>query len=304
MVEGDWPLTSPRFTLADAFLSSVVLTWGVHFVVAKRVMTVLDPLAFALVRFALASVLLLIVAARGGRPRFSPRDWIQVGWLGLLIGTNQVLWLRGLELTGAGNAALIMAASPAFVAIMRWAGGERPVAPAAGGFAVAMAGVGLIATPHGPGGLQPMGGVLMLGAAITWALYTASGPGLLNRHPALPVTAGAFAVATAVLIVPGLAPAVAAPWGQLTPMLWLELGYSAFLAGSVAWVLWYRAVSQIGPARVMVYQYFIPVVAALAAAAWLGESFGPREVLGATLVIGGTLAVRLSLPVARALASE
>jgi drug/metabolite transporter (DMT)-like permease len=297
-------LTSPRLTLADAALSVVVILWGLHFVVARRLMTMLDPLALALVRFALASILLLIVTAREGRPRFGPRDWLQVGWLGLLTGVNQVAWLAGLERTGAGNAALIMAASPAFVAIMRWAGGERPVAFTVGGFAVAMAGVGLIATPHGPGGVEPLGGVLMLGAAITWALYTASGPGLLSRHPALPVTAGAFVVATAVLIVPGLAPAVAAPWEQLTARLWLELGYSAFLAGSLAWVLWYRAVSQIGPTRVMVYQYFIPVVATLAAAAWLGESFAPRQLLGATLVVAGTLAVRLSLPVAKELPSE
>ena len=302
--EGDSPLTSPRFTLADALLSAVVLAWGVHFVVAKRVMIVLDPLAFALVRFGLASIFLVILAMGRCQPRFSLRDWMRLGWLGLLSGVNQVLWLRGLELTGAGDAAMIMAASPAFVAIIRWAGGERPVALTVGGFAVAMAGVGLIAAPHGPGGFQPMGDVLMLGAAITWALYTASGPGLLNHHPALQVTAGAFVVATAVLMVPGLIPVVATPWQQFTPMLWLELSYSAFLAGSLAWMLWYRAVSQLGPTRVMVYQYFVPVVATLAAALWLGETFGQRQALGAALVIAGTLAVRLTLPVARPLAFE
>jgi drug/metabolite transporter (DMT)-like permease len=297
-------LTAPRFTLADALLSSVVLAWGVHFVVAKRVMAVIDPLAFALVRFALASALLLIVTTRGQRPNFSRRDWVRLGWLGLLCGANQVLWLRGLELTGAGDAALIMATSPAFVAIIRWAGGERPVALAACGFAIAMAGVGLIAAPQGPGGFQPLGDVLMLGAAVTWALYTASGPGLLSHHPALQVTTGAFVAATGVLIPTGLAPAVAAPWSQLTPMRWLEVGYSAFLAGSAAWVLWYRAVSQLGPTRVMVYQYFVPVVATFAASLWLGEVFGARQALGAALVVAGTLAVRLSLPVAGPLPSE
>ncbi|MEW6524218.1 MAG: DMT family transporter [Bacillota bacterium] len=288
----------------DFLLFMVVFIWGAHFAVVKQALVLVAPMSFAVVRFFTVAVLLFcLVRWHEGTLRLDRQDWGPMLLLGAVAGANQILWMCGLERTTSGKSALLVAASPAFVVIMRAVKGERINWRVATSLALALAGVGMIVdarTSMAAGSSQLDGDLLTLGAAVTWAMYANMGPRLLQRCSPLKTTAYVFAVITVMTAIPGLRLAVGTPWARLPATLWLQLGYSALLAGGLAWVLWYRGVAHLGPVKVMLYQYLVPVVALVVSIAWLREPIRWEQVLGAGLVLTCTLVARLSLPGAAA----
>jgi drug/metabolite transporter (DMT)-like permease len=289
-----------RLKTNDFLLLLVVLIWGSHFAVVKQALSQVDPMSFAVVRFFMVTVpLFALVGWYEGTLRLDRRDWWPMLLLGGVAGVNQIFWMQGLARTTSGKSALLLAAAPAFVVMMRAATGERAGWRVVVSLILAMMGVAMIVDLGGttaPGGSQLAGDLLTLGAAFTWALYAHMGPRLLQRCSPMKTTAYVFAVITLVTAIPGLALARDIPWARLPWPFWLQLAYSSLLAGGLSWVLWYRGVADLGPVKVMLYQYLVPVVALLSSLLWLREPFGWKEAMGAVLVLTGTLVARLSLP--------
>ncbi|MDQ7793321.1 MAG: DMT family transporter [bacterium] len=286
-----------KTSTACLLLLPVTLIWGAHFAVVKHALATVDPMAFGLARFGLAALLLFaLTRVREGSVGLDRRDWGAMLWLGIAGSLSQVFWLYGLSYTTSGKTALLMATSPTFVALLRAAAGERLGWRAALGFVAALAGVALIVDAGAVGAGPLAGDLLVLAAAAGWGLYTNGGPRLLRRYSALRVTAYVFALTAAVMAVPGLGLLAATPRAGLGAGVWGGLAYSALLAGGLAWVLWYRGVNSLGPVRVMLYQYLVPLVALAISLAVLREPFRWAQGLGAVLVLAGTLAARLSLP--------
>ena len=283
----------------DLLLLGVVLMWGAHFAVVKQALSVVSPMAFSVVRFAIASACLFaLTIRREGTARIDRSDWSSVLLLGAIGAANQMFWMYGLRLTTSGKSALLVAVSPVFAALIRLAGGERVGAKAALGMLLAFSGVALIVRPGSlaTGGSELLGDLLTLGAALAWGLYAVAGPRVLKRYSATRITAYVFAVTALAAAGPGLGAAVQTPWASLPTSAWWQLAYSTFLAGALSWVLWYQGVSQLGPLRVMLYQYMVPVIALAVSVLWLGEPFVVAQGGGALLVLLGTLIARLGLP--------
>jgi drug/metabolite transporter (DMT)-like permease len=302
-VKGGRHLTKSPVRSTDFLLFTVVLMWGAHFAVVKQALAAVDPMAFSVIRFAAASACLFaVVLYREKSVRLDRRDWLPVLLLGALGGTNQVMWMFGLQLTTSGKSALLLAAAPAFVALLRALGGERIGIRATAALVVAFAGVALIVRPAGGGAGGPglargefLGDILTLGAALAWGLYTNTGPHLLRRYSPVRITAYVFGITALITAIPGLGLAMDTSWTTLPAAAWLQLGYSTFLAGALSWVLWYQGVSQLGPVRVMLYQYLVPVVALAISVFLLAEPLLPIQAAGACLVLLGTLGARLAL---------
>jgi drug/metabolite transporter (DMT)-like permease len=77
-------------------------------------------------------------------------------------------------------------------------------------------------------------------------------------------------------------------------MTWFTLVYSALFALCVAYTIWYAAVREIGSARTSIYSNLVPIVAMLTAVVFLGESLGPRKIIGAAAVLAGVALTRMS----------
>src|SRR3954464_13700760 len=107
--------SGPGVWLVDASLFLMAAIWGINFVVVKFATGVLPPLPFNAVRVSLAAVVLLIVAAFGKNAWPDRRQTIALMGLGVLgNGLYQILFIEGVSLTRAGDAALLIAATPAF----------------------------------------------------------------------------------------------------------------------------------------------------------------------------------------------
>ncbi|HEY2165297.1 MAG TPA: DMT family transporter, partial [Gemmatimonadaceae bacterium] len=105
--------------LTDASLVLVAIIWGVNFSIVKFGTSLIDPLAFNGVRVLLAAVLLLAIALASRGPLPSAREIAILLALGVLgNGVYQVLFVEGVARTRASDAGLVIAASPAFIAIV------------------------------------------------------------------------------------------------------------------------------------------------------------------------------------------
>jgi drug/metabolite transporter (DMT)-like permease len=294
----------------DALLLLMTLIWGANYAIVKSAFSEIDPQAFNAVRMLSATVLFLIVMAVARRSEgrasapgvfytpapFTKRDWWTLAWLGL-VGhfLYQVLFIGGLSRTSVANSSLIIAASPAIIAIgsalvrhertgpLHWAGA-----------ALSMAGIYVVVGRGAALGTSGLAGDVMMSVAVLcWAAYTIGAEPLMQRHSPVGVTGWSLVFGT-LLYVPATLPRImAVNWSRVSAASIGALFYAAVLAMGVAYTIWYSAVREIGSARTSVYSNLIPIVAMFTAVLFLGEPLTVRQMGGAALVLAGVALTRV-----------
>jgi drug/metabolite transporter (DMT)-like permease len=264
--------------------------------VATRIaLEAFTPFAIVALRLTLGAALLLAVA-RAGRLRAVPgREAAGVAvLLGLIVAAHLLIQAIGLGHTTAMNTAWIISFIPVVIALgARLFLGQRLPALAWTGVAIASLGVLLVTAQEPPDFAHArLGDLLQLGSCFTWAAYTLVAVRPLQRWGSLPMTAAPMAVAAAVL---WLAAAVdgrllVAPPGLASV---LSIAFLGVFCSGLAFLLWFRAVSAVGPARSGVYLYVEPFVTLALAWAMLDEPVMASAVAGGiTVLIGVSLVHR------------
>ena len=290
------PRLDTRITLR---LWLLVLIWAANFSVVKAALADFSPLAFNALRFVLASAVLLVFQRASGKPlRFERRDWPALLALGLLGNTfYQVLFILGIDWTLAGNASLLLGASPVFVTLLSArVRHEEPSRAAWAGLALSSAGIVLVVL----GGARAVrfgidtwrGDLTLLVAAIAWAGYTVGSSGLVRRYGALSVTAATLWMGAVGLVLVGLPSLAGERWEAIRPGAWLGLLFSGCLSIAVAYFLWYDSVERVGSSRTAIYSNTVPVAALLIAWMTLGERPTWLHVAGTIAILGGVALVR------------
>src|SRR5919199_863988 len=167
----------PRAGLTDFLMVAVACIWGANFTFVKFGTRVLAPLAFNGVRVSLAALALAAIALPRRSQRPAPRDLMALLATGMLgNGLYQVLFVEGVARTRASDAALVVSAGPAFVALLGWVRGtERVSARAWVGIALSVAGVALVvlsASGAAAGESTILGNGLVLAGSLCWAVFT------------------------------------------------------------------------------------------------------------------------------------
>lgn len=289
--------TRPGVWLTDVSLVAMALIWGVNFSVVKYGTTLIDPLAYNGVRVTLAAVVLLAVVLAMRAP-LPPRPVI-VALMGLGVlgnGVYQLLFVEGIARTSATDGALVIAASPAFIAIIgRLRGVERVKPRGVIGILLSIVGIALVvlATASGNDGTSSLfGDLLVLLGSLSWALYTV----LLKPHTehVNGMQLSAFTMlggAVPLLVV--AAPAIArTSWTALPSLGWMALVYSGLFALVIAYYFWYHGVRVLGPTRTSMYSNLQPVIAVLVAWALLHETPTVWQTVGAASIVTGLLLTR------------
>lgn len=289
----------PGWGWTETALIVMVLVWGINFSVAKQALDAFDPLAFNAIRFVVASLFVgaVLRAREGSLPRPERRDVPRVLLLGLVGNVAyQMAFILGLEKTRAGHASLMLALTPVATALLsRATGHERPGARTWTGAAVSIAGIALVTgsgAAEGHGGETLAGDLILVGAAVGWALYTVGSRPLVQRYGSVPVTAWTMGVGTVGLVLAGTPALLRQDWDRVGPGAWLGLLYSALFSLGLAYLIWYRGVERIGNTRTAIFSNLTPVVALAVSAVWLGERPSALALLGAALVLAGVSWVR------------
>lgn len=290
----DAPIPTPvKFGLIDLALLAMTAIWGVNAVIVKTTYVQIPPLVFMAARFMVAGALLLAVLWRTEHSlRVARKDWLLLIAAGMVgTGFYQPLFLTGLALTTASNTSLLIATSPAFVALLNWLL-RREYLSVRGWIGIALTFGGVVLIIEGGHGFtfaaqSMVGDLLILIGSFLWASYAVLAAPLMMRYTPLRVTALTTSLGAAPLILLGL-PAVAThDWQQVNAWGWGGLLYSAVFAIVIGYIIWNNGVKKIGGARTALYNNLIPVIGAISAALLLGEALTPLKVVGAVVIFAG-----------------
>ena len=271
--------------------------WGVNYSAVKYAGRAFGPLTFTWMRVLIASLMLMsaVLLQRKKLPR--RRDVLVLLGLGVLgNGLYQLLFVFGVSRTRVGSAALILAAAPAFIAILSWARRvEKVSARAWSGIVLSIVGVGVVMLGTATGPAQPgslLGVVLVFCGVLCWSVYTVGLQPLTHRVDAVQLSALTMAG--------GMIPlAFATPFAvrsiataHVSAVAWWCLLYSSVISIGIAYLFWYRGIRILGPTRTSVYGNLQPIVAILTGWVALGEVPTIWQMVGTVAIIGGIFLTR------------
>jgi drug/metabolite transporter (DMT)-like permease len=251
----------------------------------------IGPLALVFGRFAVASAMLVVLAAP--RWRSLTRATLFGGILaGVCFAGGFLSQAIGLTRTSAGSSAFLTCAGTLFAAFYAWPLlGQRPSGVLLQGVLLALAGSALLSV----GALGPHG--LRLGAGELWTLCGAAIFGLqivaLARFAprADGLVLGAVQALTVTVVLLPFASGATAPFAGLGAADWWRFAYLV-VAGSLLAPLLQITAQRLLPAGRVALLFALEPLFALAFALTLGrESFSARWWLGATLIIAGVVRV-------------
>jgi drug/metabolite transporter (DMT)-like permease len=279
--------------------------WGGAFPSSEVTVRSVPHAVAALLRFAGGALVLWLLvglsrrrATPSSRPRVPPlRLRVRAALAGVVgVFVYNTLFFWGLSYAPAiDGTAIVPVLAPVLTAIALVVGRrETPSRTRAMGLCVGLAGaaVFVLGVPHGVSGRRFTGDLLFLVAAASWAAYTLLSPRALAGIE--PLRATAYAVTSgAVLLAAMAAPSLTRiDWSALPAAFWGNVAYLAIGATAVGYTLYYRGVHRVGPATATTMMFCAPVTGVAASMAFLGESFGPYEAVGAAaMLVGAVLAV-------------
>ncbi|WP_030694627.1 EamA family transporter [Streptomyces globisporus] len=288
------PVPARRITGAVwAALGIVYVVWGSTYLGIRIVVETLPPFLSGGARFVTAGLLLAaIVAWRQGPAalRVTRRELgsaVLVGLL-LILGGNGLVVLAETSIP-SGLAALLVAAVPVWVVLLRTVFGDRPGPGAYGGVLLGFAGLGVLTVPGLSGEVKIGGVLLVLVAALLWSVGSVSSARL--SMPANPFTASAYE-----MLAGGLAALTLGllrgehqglDLGAVSGRSWAALAYLVVFGSLVAFTA-YAWLLQTAPVSLAAtYAYVNPVVAVLLGALVLDEALTWPILLGGAIVVGG-----------------
>src|SRR5262249_35783312 len=229
----------PGVWLTDATLIAMAVIWGVNFSVVKFGTSLVDPLAYNGVRVALAAVLLAAIVLLGSAPLPSRKTMLALVGLGVLgNGVYQFFFVEGLAHAKASDAALVIAASPAFIAIIgRIRGVERVSRRGAIGITLSILGIGLVALSNAETAdsrASLVGDLLVLVGSLAWAIYTVLLKPYTERVSGMQLSALTMAGGALSLLVIASPEIVHARWSSMPLIGWGALLYSGVFALVIA----------------------------------------------------------------------
>lgn len=289
---------TPSPDVATPVALFAVLLWSATPLMTKVAVQQMDPLAVALLRTELAALVALpaVFLVRPALPRSTPaRLELAVSALGAFV-LFPVLLALGLARTGAGHAALIIAAAPVATGLIAALLERRRLAMRWWwGCAVALAGTGLLAAERfgfGDGDSVLAGDLLVLAGVLCAATGYVTGARAAREIGTWAATLWGLLLGGLALL--SLAPVALAPAGfaGAGPIAWAAVGYLALGSSIAAYAAWYWALGRGGIARTGLIQFLQPLVGLGLAVAVLDEAVSVPMVLAGLLILGGVALAR------------
>ncbi len=295
-------MNQTQLSLRDGLLAlAVVFVWGTNFALVRIGLDTLPPLLFAALRFSFVLVPAAFFMRRPRRQDGSLVGWGNLAIYGASVGFGQfgLLFLAMNGLISPGLASLVIQMQVFFTigfAMLR--SGERLGAHHVLAFALALAGMGVIAAHNGSHdghGTTLAGLVLTLAAAASWAIANQASREA-GRVDTLSYVVWASLFALPPLYMLALVhegwPAIVAGLAGATPLTWAVVAWQSVGNTMFGYACWAFLLARYPAATIAPLSLLVPVFGFGASALLLGEPLEGWKIHAAGLVMAG-LAINL-----------
>jgi drug/metabolite transporter (DMT)-like permease len=275
----------------------IYVVWGSTYLAIRVMVETVPPLLSSGARFGLAGLILLtFLVARHGvrRIRITRTQVLGLALVGLLLpGANAVVSVAETDVP-SGLAALIVAAIPLFVILLRALAREPISGASIAGVAVGFVGVALLMLPgERPDGASTIGMLALVGAAFMWATGSFASPKLdLPKDPWVS-TGWNMLLGGLIILIAGL---LAGEGSDVHPGEWATDSILAFVylvtVGSLIAYSAYVWLLQNAPvSKVSTYAYVNPVIAVFLGWLILSETITSMTLIGAAIIVASVMIV-------------
>ena len=268
----------------------VMLIWGSSFTVTKTVVSELPPFVFAGIRNLIGCAALLPFYLARRRKVQGPLPYKKLVLMGLA-GTTFYYFVfnTGMKYVSASSGALIEGLVPVAIAIPAAVIlGERLSKRGIAGIVLSVSGVilvGFIGAPHTSSN-SLLGSFLIVGAVVLWSAYTLLARSVKEYDTVLVTTVSTF-IGTALSLPLPAYEIVMQGMPDISWRAWAGMAYLGVFASAVAYSLYNKALEHLPAAQVGNFLNLNPVIGALIAFIFLGDTLTVLQLAGGVLVLAG-----------------
>lgn len=272
-------------------LGLVYVVWGSTYLAIRYVVEGLPPLLTAATRFVLASALIAaFLAVRRGRSSFgaTPRQWRNAALIGLLLllGGNGAITLAEQRGLPSGLTALLVAAVPLYVVLLRTVLRDAPSRRTLGGVAIGFVGLGVLLLPGTrPEGVTVGAALLVLGGSALWSTGSVLASRVALPKDPLVTTTAQMVGGAAGLAVAGVVRGEQLPSGSVHASSVVAFVYLVVFGSVVAFTAYTWLLGTTPVSKVSTYAYVNPVVAVVLGSLVAGEAVTPTSVVGGLITV-------------------
>lgn len=279
------------------FLSLAASIWGSMYVVSKYVLDFIPPFTLVWLRYIIAFIFLWgvikLVDCKKAQPKLQKKDWLLLVWIGFIgyfvsIGCQFI----GTKLSDAHTASLITSATPAFIVIFaRLVLKESFTVRKVLSLSTATIGVAVVVGWNTGWGNYFWGNIILIGAAITWALLSVYVKLASQKCSSLIITTYAILFAL-IFTTPCLlweTQSNSINWGN--PLIILGVLYLGIVSTAGAFLLWNAGLERMDAGVGSLFFFLQPLVGSFLGWLWLGEKLDYNFYVGGALILLAVLIV-------------
>lgn len=276
-----------------------VVIWGLTFIATKVLINHgLTPQEIFFYRFLIAYIgIWAISPKRLFATSLKDELWLAAGGI---FGGSLYFFTENtaLGITQASNVSFIICTAPLLTTILSllfYHKSEKATKGLVGGSLLALVGVGLVVFNGSVVlKLSPVGDLLTLLAALSWAFYSLVIKRMTGHYPTVFITRKIFFYGVLTILPAFLLQPLRPDFGMLLqPVVLSNLLFLAVLASLVCYVLWNVVLKQLGTVKASNYIYLNPLVTMVASVIILHEQITWITLMGAACIILGVYLAQL-----------
>jgi drug/metabolite transporter (DMT)-like permease len=290
------PSSASGARTARLLLLLLSLAWGFNWPMTRIALAEVTPWTLRLVGYGIGMVFMFALVRLRGRDLALPAGptRIHVVMSALLSVVGFGMFSAFAQLSASTSRVVIVAYSmPVWASLLGWPLlGQRLNAATTLGVLLCLGGLAVLIYPVAAVGI-PVGLLLALGAALSWAAGTLYLNWARIKGDGITITAWQLLISFVIIVV---CVAVLEGWPHLWPLSWpavVALAYHGIIGTGIAYFLWFDIVGRLPAATASLGTLFVPVIGILSAVFVLGERPSAMDALGFALIFAAAASVLL-----------